>query len=191
MSKFVKGLMTEELKKTFDNVETAILVNMVGLTANQANQLRGELEAKGISVMVVRNLLAAKATQNSSLKAMFEGISGATAVCWGGEDVVSLAKEIVRLTDDKRFEKFEPKGGCMDGEAFNADMVRDISKWPSREEQLSLLVGQILGPGSQLAAALIGPGGALASQISQKAEGEEEAAPAEAVAEAPAEAAAV
>ena len=64
----------------------------------------------------------------------------------------------------------------MDGEAFPAEMVKEISKWPSRAEQLSMLVGQILGPGSQLSAAITGPGSALASQIAQKAE---EDAPAE------------
>ena len=58
----------------------------------------------------------------------------------------------------------------MDGERLSAEEVDQVSKWPSRDEQLSLLVGQILGPGSHLAAQLIGPGGALASQIKQKAE---------------------
>ncbi len=43
---------------------------------------------------------------------------------------------------------------------------------PSREEQISLLVGQILSPGANLVGALLGPGGKLASQIKQK--GEEE-----------------
>ncbi len=186
MSKLVKGMIADQLKKSLDNVESAVLVNMVGLTANQANQLRGELEAKNIRVLVIRNLLAARATEGTCLNPLFKGLAGSSAICWGSEDIVSLAKEIIRLTDDKRFEKFEPKGGIMDGEAFSAAMVRDISKWPSRVEQLSMLVGQIMGPGSQLASALIGPAGALASQIAQKAEGEEEA-----PAEAPAEAAAV
>ena len=42
----------------------------------------------------------------------------------------------------------------MDGEQLDADRVKEISKWPSRTEQLSLLVGQILGPGGQLVAAI-------------------------------------
>jgi large subunit ribosomal protein L10 len=179
MSKFVKALMTDEFAKKFENLDAAIAVNMAGLTANQANQLRGELESKGISVMVVRNLLAARATEGKATNAMFKALSGASAVCWGGEDIVALAKEVVRLAEDKRFPKFEAKGGCMDGEAFPAEMVKEISKWPSRAEQLSMLVGQILGPGSQLSAAITGPGSALASQIAQKAE---EDAPAEAAA---------
>ena len=60
----------------------------------------------------------------------------------------------------------------MDGEALTASQVASISKWPNRQQQLSILVGQILGPGATLSAQLTAPGGALASQIKQKAEDE-------------------
>ena len=74
----------------------------------------------------------------------------------------------------------------MDGEQISADQIAEVAKWPTRTEQLSLLLGQILSVGSRLNGQLIAVGGALASQISEKAKGgEEEAAeggPAEAVA---------
>ncbi|MEM8681103.1 MAG: 50S ribosomal protein L10, partial [Planctomycetota bacterium] len=95
------------------------------------------------------------------------------AVMWGAEDIVSLAKEATRLNDSDDFERFETRGGVMDGEPLTADRVKEISKWPSREEQLSILVGQILSPGSTLSGALCGPGGMLASQIKQKADDDE------------------
>jgi ribosomal protein L10 len=60
----------------------------------------------------------------------------------------------------------------MDGEQLTPGRVKEISKWPSRAEQLSMLVGQILGPGSTLVSQLVGPGGQLVSQIKQV--GEEE-----------------
>ena len=69
-------------------------------------------------------------------------------------------------------------GGVMGGAALKAGDVEQISKWPSREEQLSILVGQILSPGAKLASQLTSAGAALASQIKQKAEGDEAAIPA-------------
>ena len=74
----------------------------------------------------------------------------------------------------KDYEKFETRGGVMDGEQLTAERVKEISKWPSRLEQLSILAGQVLAPGGALAGCLVGPAGALASQIKQKSEGEEE-----------------
>src|SRR5690606_33000472 len=58
------------------------------------------------------------------------------------------------------------------GEPLSVDRVKEISKWPNRQEQLSILVGQILAPGAQLVSQLLGPGGALASQIEKKAKDE-------------------
>ena len=49
-----------------------------------------------------------------------------------------------------------------------------MSKWPSRAEQLSLLVGQILSPGANLVSQLTSAGGALASQIEQRGKDEDE-----------------
>ena len=91
---------------------------------------------------------------------------------WGGEDVVSLAKEITRLAEDDKYDNFETRGGVMDGTKLSADDVKAVSKWPSRQEQLSLLVGQILGPGATLSGQLLGPGRSLASQVKQKSEEE-------------------
>ena len=110
--------------------------------------------------------------KGTSLAAAFQGTEGSLAVVWGGEDVISLAKEIVRLAEDNQFAPFAPRGGVMDGSPLSADQVKDVSKWPSRTEQLSLLMGQILSPGAKLSAQLLGPGAALASQIKKK--GEEE-----------------
>ena len=50
--------------------------------------------------------------------------------------------------------------------------MAEVSKWPTRLEQLSLLMGQILSPGATLSSQLISAGGALASQIKQHGERE-------------------
>ena len=120
--------------------------------------------------MVVKNSLARRATEGTPLAAAFQTVEGSLAVVWGGEDVVSLAKEVTRLAEVKEYEPFGARGGVMDGEPLSAEDVKRISSWPNRTEQLSLLVGQILGPGRTLAAQLEGPGAQLASQIKQKGE---------------------
>jgi len=173
MSKYVKNLITDHVRTRLEGVHDAVLVNVVGLDANASNQLRNDLRGKGIDLLVVKNSLAARATAGTPLSLMFEGLSGSSAVCWGGEDVVTLAKEITRLAGNAQYEALETRGGTVDGEKVSAAEVVEVSKWPSREEQLSLLVGQILAPGANLAAALLGPGGTLAGQIKQRAEEEE------------------
>lgn len=170
MSKFVKQLVTDKLKERLTDVNYAFLVSLVGIDANRNHALRSTLDERGINMTVIKNSLAKRATEGTSIAAGFEKIDGSCAVCWGSTDVVNLAKELVKLTRDKNLKGFEIKGAVLDGEAFDSKQAVDVSKWPTREEQISLLLGQIIGVGANLSSQLISVGGALASQIKQIAE---------------------
>ncbi|MFM2096031.1 MAG: hypothetical protein RIS70_3155 [Planctomycetota bacterium] len=173
MSRYVKNLVADEIRKRLQGVQDALVVNVIGLPTDKTYQLRKRLRDKNISLLVVKSSLARRATEGTSLAPAFEGSDGSMAVCWGSTDFVQLAKEITEIQGDTQFEKLELRGGVMDQEKLTPDRVKDISKWPSRAEQLSLLLGQILAPGANLLSQLASPGGALASQIKQKGEGEE------------------
>ncbi len=173
MSKYVKNLVTEHLRGRLRDIHNALLVNMVGLDANTNTRLRAVLRGKNIQVLVVKNSLAARATEGTPLGPLFAGLEGTAAVCWGSEDIVSLAKEITKLVKDDKYKPFEARGGLMDGQRLTAAEVHAVSKWPSRSEQLSILMGQILSPGAMLASQLNSVAGALASQIGQRGEGAE------------------
>ncbi len=173
MSKYVKDLLAKDIVNRLEGVNDCVLVNVIGLDANTNGALRKRLRQKDISLLVVKNSLARRATEGTALAPAFEGMQGTNAVLWGAEDFVSLVKEVEDLNKDEAYEEFETRGGVMDGEQLSPARVTEISKWPSRAEQLSMLVGQILGPGSQLAAQLTGPGSALASQVKEKAGGDE------------------
>ena len=173
MSKYVKNLLADQLKRELNDVNDALIVSIEGISANNNCELRKRLRDKNIQLRVVKNSLAQRATEGTVLAPAFADLSGPAAVVWGGEDIVSLAKEIVGLSEDKKFEKLTPRGGTMDGQPLTSEEVLDVSKWPNRAEQLSILLGQIVGVGSTLNGQIAAPGGLLASQIEQKGEGEE------------------
>jgi large subunit ribosomal protein L10 len=174
MSKYVKNLIVDDLRGRWKEVNDLVLVSVIGLDANQNATVRKQLREKDIEILVVKNSLAKRAAEGTPLAPAFEGLEGSHAAVWGGEDIVSVAKEVARIAKQKEYEAFEAKGGVMDGAPMSAEQVEVVSKWPNRAEQLSLLVGQILGPGSNLSAQIKGPGGKLASQVKQKGEGDAE-----------------
>ena len=176
MSKLVKDMITQHLKGRLKGAKDVFLVNVVGLDAIKNSTLRKHLREKGMQMMVVKNTLARRATEGTVLAPAFEGVAGTSAVIWGDMDAPVLAKEIVRLQALKEMAPFEAKGGVVDGSRLSAAEVVAVSKWPTREEQLSLLLGQILSPGASLVSQLGSVGGALASQIKQHAERDEPAA---------------
>jgi large subunit ribosomal protein L10 len=176
MSKTVKRYVTRDIQSRLDGVKDAVLVDVVGLDGNTNCELRKAFREKGISVLVVKRTLAARATDGTTLRPAFGEMSGSIAVAFGCEDFVSLAKEITGVVDSGTYKGLAIKGGVMDDEALTAEQVKDVSKWPSRREQISMLVGQILGPGSKLSAQLKGAGGKLAAQLKTIIEKQEESA---------------
>jgi ribosomal protein L10 len=171
MSKTLKSLTVAEYSRRLAGVSDALLVNVIGLDSLNTYLLRKELRNKKL---VVKTSLARRATDGTKLAAAFDVGEGSLAIVWGGEDFVSLAKEIVELARRPEFEKFQTRGGVMDGEPLTKEKVAEVSKWPSRTQQIGIVVGQILAPGANLLSQINAPGGLLQSQLKKKSE---EAAP--------------
>jgi ribosomal protein L10 len=173
MSKAVKEMITDDIRQRLSGVGDALLINVSALDANRVYRLRKELREKNIHLLVIKNSLARRAFAGTTLYPMVEGLDGPAAVVWGSTDIIDLAKHITKYAGDKQFDKLEARGGVMDGAKLSPAEVQQVSKWPNREEQLSILIGQILSPGAKLVAQLTAVGGALASQIKEKAGGAE------------------
>ena len=168
MSKTIKSMLVDDLKSRLDGVGELIIVSLGKLDAQKTTQLRQTLRKKKISLQMVKNSLARMATRGTPLAPAFEKTEGMLAIAWGGEDVVDLAKELDRLAGVKDFEGFECRGGALDGTRLEPTDVKQVAKWPTRAEQLSLLSGQILSVAATLAGQIVSAGGGLAGQIASR-----------------------
>ena len=75
----------------------------------------------------------------------------------------------------KDYEGFELRGGALDGARLEPADVKNVAKWPTRSEQLSILSGQISSLGATLSGQILGAGGTLAGQIASRADDLEKA----------------
>jgi large subunit ribosomal protein L10 len=170
MSKLIKNMLTDDLKTRLADVGEAIVVSLGTLDAQRTTELRQALRKKKIHLKMVKNSLARRATAGTPLAPAFEKTEGMLAVAWGGEDVVDLAKELDRLSGVKEFQGLECRGGALDGARLDANDVKQVAKWPTRAEQLSILSGQIISLASTLAGQIVSAGGTLAGQIASRVE---------------------
>lgn len=168
MSKLVKDLMMQTLRSRLDDVGEVFLVSLGTLDAQSTTELRLALRKKNINLQLIRNNLARRALADTPLAPAFEGQAGMLAVCWGGEDIVDLAKELDRITGLPDFAGFECQGGAMDGAKLAAEDLKRVAKWPSRPEQLSILSGQLCSLGATLSGQLLAGGANLAGQITSR-----------------------
>ena len=170
MSKLVKNMLVDDLKKRLGNVGDAVVVSLGRLDAQKTTELRKTLRQKKIQLQLVKNSLARRATLDTPLAPAFEKTEGMLAIAWGGDDVVDLAKELDRLAGVKDYEGLECRGGALDGARLDADDIKRVAKWPTRAEQLSILSGQISSLGATLSGQILSAGGVLAGQLASRVE---------------------
>jgi len=153
MSKPIKNMMVADYRRRFDGVSNALLVDIRGIEANENNSLRQGLHASGIRITVVRNKLARDAFKDTTLDVLSSALDGPSAMCYGGDSVVEVARELVDWA--KKIKQLELKGACLDGEFFDGhDGVKRLSTFPTRDEAQAKVVQLVLSPaGNVLGAA--------------------------------------
>ncbi len=162
MSKKVKSLIEKEISARFKDVDAVAVISPRGIGATKTNQIRRKLRERGLRMTVVKNTLARRALGSSKLKGFDRLLDGPSAVIYGKASISSVARFL--LDEKKADEKIELRGVFFDGEVYIGDKgVEQVSKLPTREEAIGMLVALILSPARNIAGAIKGPGGRIAS----------------------------
>ena len=157
MSKPVKELIINDYKKRFADVSGALVLDIRGLTSNDNNTLRRGLQSKQIRVTVVKNSLAKKALQGGVLEPVFPALEGPSALAYGADSVVDVARQIVEWA--KKIKTLAFKGAVLDGQYFGgAEGVKRLSQFPTKLEAQAKVVTLILAPARKVVGAAVGPG---------------------------------
>jgi large subunit ribosomal protein L10 len=175
MSKQIKQMIIDDIRQKLGECRDVLVVNSSKMDAITDNRFRGQLRAKGIHLLQVKNTLARRVLEEAGVKSMEQVLAGPSTLVWGGEDIVSLSKEIAKWA--RQIEKLEIKGGAVEGQVVDAKGVDELSKSPGRLELISQIVGLALSPGARLAGALLGPGGTISGQAKALADKEGDAPP--------------
>lgn len=164
MSKTVKSMILRDYADRFGEESDVAVISIRGINSNDTNKIRADLRKKDIRITIVRNSLAKRQFTEGDLGALTPILTGPSALAYGGQSVVEVARELVELV--KTFPGIELKGAVLDGELFSGEEgVKALSKFPTREEAIAQTVALILSPGRNLAASVLGPGRKLASLV--------------------------
>jgi len=178
MSKKIKELELNDLRKTFKGVRDFVLLQPLKLDSAADYTFRKGLREKKIRVKMVKNSFVKKVFDENGVKV--DPGSGPTLLCWGADSAKALGTAVdamlkVLRPDPKLPAKIKEKTGVADGEAMPLEKLKDI---PTRQEAIGSVLAAILGPGAAIAGALVGPGSQLASILKTIEEKAGSAAPA-------------
>src|SRR5271163_2610431 len=162
---------TEKVKKLAAELQTstsAIIGTFKGLTASKDFELRKAVRAAGGSYHVVKNKLAAKASEGSKIEAALQGLKGVSAVAYTSGDPVALAKALSTWVKDNA--EFTFKLGIVDGKVIDVREIGDLATMPGKEELFSKLLFLIQSPAQRLVTVINATGRDLAVVINQGVE---------------------
>lgn len=142
------------LKETFLKVSGGVVADYRGLTVEQMTKLRRKFHEQGVRFQVVKNTLTRIAVDGTDYKTLDAILAGPTGVAFGSTDALAPARVAVEFS--KETDKFQIKGGFLDGKVLSKAEVVELSKLPGKNELRAQLLSAINGPAQSLLGVLNG-----------------------------------
>ncbi|MBR2948707.1 MAG: 50S ribosomal protein L10 [Lachnospiraceae bacterium] len=166
----LKQPVVAEIAEVINGAQSAVLVDYRGLTVEQDTELRKRLRKADVTYKVYKNTMMNFAFKGTEFEALAPYLNGPSALAVSKTDATAPAREIAEFMKTAKNLKIEIKGGVVEGKAFDAAGIEEISKIPGREALISRLLGSMQSPIANLARVL--------NQIAEKDSAPAEEAPA-------------
>jgi large subunit ribosomal protein L10 len=160
-----KAEKVQSLAAELQGSTSAIVGTFAKLTVAQDFALRQKVREAGGRYRVLKNKLAARASQGSAIEAALQGLKGVSSVAYTSGDPVALAKVLTDWVKDNA--EFTFKLGIIDGKVINVDEVQALATMPGKEEIFAKLLFLINAPAQRLVTVMNATGRDLAVVIDQ------------------------
>ena len=170
LSRSKKSENVGKLARELESSTSAIVGTFTRLTAAKDFDLRKTIRGAGGSYHVVKNKLAARASNGTKIEGALQGLKGVSSVAYTSGDPVALAKALSNWVKDNA--EFTFKLGIIDGKLISVEEIGDLATMPGKEELFSKLLFLINSPAQRLATVINATGRDLAVVINQAVEKE-------------------
>jgi len=147
MKKEEKATAVAELHEKFSRAKLAVMTECSGLPVNDVTELRKQLRGAKAEFRVVKNTLAARAVDGTTLVEAKPYFRGPLALMIGYDDPV-LPTKILRdfIKGEKREEKIKIAIGVLDGKLMQPAQIAAVASLPSKPVLLAMLLSAMQGP---------------------------------------------
>ncbi len=170
LTKVKKAEKVAELAKELEGSTSAIVGSFAKLTVAQDFALRSVVRTAGGRYRVLKNKLAARASQGTGVEAALQNLKGVSSVAYTSGDPVALAKALSTWVKDNA--EFTFKLGIVEGKVLTVEEVGRLATMPGKEELFSKLLFLINSPAQRLATVIAATGRDLAVVLNQGVEKE-------------------
>ncbi|KRA47230.1 50S ribosomal protein L10 [Pseudoxanthomonas sp. Root630] len=171
-----KQEVVAELADVAAKAHSLVAAEYAGITVTQMTAMRKKARETGVYLKVVKNTLAVRAVAGTEFEVVQDKLVGPLLYAFSTEEPGAAGRLIKEFA--KGNDKLQPKVVSVGGQLYPASHVEVLASLPTRDQALAMLARVLAEPASMFARAV--------KAVADKQGGGE--APAEAAAEAPAEA---
>ncbi len=168
LSKAKKAVQIEKLTHELEGSTSAIVGTFAKLTVSQDFELRKVVRGAGGRYRVLKNKLAARASQGTKVEKALQGLKGVSSVAYTSGDPVALAKALSTWMVENAEYTF--KLGIIDGQIITVEEVKQLATMPSKEQIFAKLLFLINAPAQRLVTVLNAAGRDVAVVLNQAVE---------------------
>lgn len=147
----IKQSVVDEITEKLQKSVSCIVVDYKGLKVDEVTELRNKFREAGVDYKVYKNTLVRRAAEKVGNMQEFDNVNlvGTNALAFGYEDAIAPAKIVSEFA--KTHPKIEFKMGFVEGEYYDAEMMKQLADIPSREVLIAKLLGSFKAPLSNFA----------------------------------------
>ena len=158
-----KKEVVAELAEVASSAMSLVAAKYDGLTVAHLTDLRVKARKNGVYLRVVKNTLARRAVKGTEFECVSDALTGPLLYAFSKEDPGAagrLIKDFAK-TNDKLVAKVVSVGGKL----YGAAELERLASLPTRDQALSMLLGLLTQPATQLVRVLAEPAASLARAI--------------------------
>ena len=155
----------EALRAELEKSKNVFIAGFEKMKVSQDFELRKTVRGAGGHYEVVKNNIAAKASEGTASEKAMQDLRGMTSIAYTFDDPVALAKALTAYA--KTNPQFTFKAGVVEGRVVDVKSIVDLAAMPPKEQIFAKLLYLINAPAQRLVSAMSGVGRNLAVVIDQ------------------------
>ena len=160
-----KKVVVTEVAAIAAQAHSAVAAEYRGLTVYQLTNLRRQAREAGVYIRIIKNTLARKAVEGTDFACMQDGLVGPLILAFSMEDPGAAARVISAFAKEKENDKLVVKLVAVGGKLYGASELERLSKLPTRDQAIGILMGTMKAPIEKFVRTLAEPHAKLARTV--------------------------
>ena len=143
-SQKIKAAQIAEIKEKLEKAESAVIIDYMGATVEEATNMRKQLRDANVDYTVYKNTLIAKAIEGTKFEGLKDVLSGPSALAVSSDDAIAPIRVLRGVM--KQYNKMAFKSCVVEGILYDEAGCQSLASIPSRDELIAKFMGSIQSP---------------------------------------------